>query len=107
MVLKRLHGARYSVMPDRIETGTYLVALPYRWPRQGQDTDPTTLEAVLSKVQEAGAEVTTGKDWIELNMHGQAAESRKPAYCAVPCFPDRHAGAVRRPQRGCRGAPAR
>ena len=65
----KLHGARYSVMPDRIETGTFLVAAAVT---QGKvkclKTDPTTLDAVLSKLQEAGAVITMGDDWIELEM---------------------------------------
>ena len=65
-----LNGKEHSVMPDRIETGTFLVAAAVT---QGHikclNTDPSALEAVLSKLQEAGAEITTGKDWIELSMN--------------------------------------
>lgn len=65
----RLAGDKYRVMPDRIETGTFLVAAAVT---QGHvkclNTDPTALEAVLSKLQEAGAKVTSGDDWIELVM---------------------------------------
>ena len=65
-----LKGGEYSVMPDRIETGTFLVAAAVT---QGKvkclKTDPKSLDAVLSKLQEAGAEVTTGDDWIELTMN--------------------------------------
>ena len=67
--VESLAGKQYSVMPDRIETGTFLVAAAVT---QGQvkcvNTDPKSLDAVLSKLQEAGAEITTGDDWIELNM---------------------------------------
>ena len=59
----RLGGTSYSVMPDRIETGTYLVAAAASRGRvKLKDTDPTILEAVLLKLQEAGAEITTGED---------------------------------------------
>lgn len=65
-----LAGTEYSVMPDRIETGTFLVAAAVT---QGKvkclKTDPSALDAVLSKLQEAGAEISTGKDWIELTMN--------------------------------------
>lgn len=67
--VEKLCGAQYSVMPDRIETGTFLVAAAVT---QGKvkclNTDPKALEAVLSKLQEAGATIATGDDWIELEM---------------------------------------
>jgi UDP-N-acetylglucosamine 1-carboxyvinyltransferase len=65
-----LFGKEYRVMPDRIETGTFLVAAAVT---QGKvkclNTDPKALEAVISKLQESGAEITTGDDWIELTMN--------------------------------------
>jgi UDP-N-acetylglucosamine 1-carboxyvinyltransferase len=64
-----LHGATHSIMPDRIETGTYLVAAAIT---QGNvtctHTRVDTLDAVLEKLREAGAEVTTTEDTISLNM---------------------------------------
>ncbi len=67
--VEQLLGKQYSVMPDRIETGTFLVAAAVT---QGKvkclNTDPKALEAVLSKLQESGAEITCGDDWIELEM---------------------------------------
>ena len=67
--VERLTGSEYSVMPDRIETGTFLVAAAVT---QGKvkclNTDPSALDAVLSKLQEAGADITTGDNWIELAM---------------------------------------
>lgn len=67
--VEKLLGKQYSVMPDRIETGTFLVAAAVT---QGKikclNTDPKALEAVLSKLQESGAEITCGDDWIELEM---------------------------------------
>lgn len=67
--VESLSGDQYSVMPDRIETGTFLVAAAVT---QGQvkclNTDPKSLDAVLSKLQEAGADIRTGDDWIELSM---------------------------------------
>jgi UDP-N-acetylglucosamine 1-carboxyvinyltransferase len=71
--VSELAGHEYSVMPDRIETGTFLVAAAVT---QGHikclNTDPSSLEAVLSKLQEAGATITTGNDWIELEMKSPA-----------------------------------
>ncbi len=71
--VSELCGKEYSVMPDRIETGTFLVAAAVT---QGHikclNTDPSSLEAVLSKLQEAGATITTGDDWIELEMSAPA-----------------------------------
>jgi len=67
--VKTLRGSEYSVMPDRIETGTFLVAAAVT---QGKvkclNTDPKALDAVLSKLQEAGADIELGDDWIELSM---------------------------------------
>ncbi len=86
--VERLGGTRYSVMPDRIETGTYLVAAAITGGRvKVKDTDPTTLEAVLSKLQEAGAEVTTGRDWIELDMHGKRPRAVNLRTAPYPAFP--------------------
>ncbi|MEQ1667818.1 MAG: UDP-N-acetylglucosamine 1-carboxyvinyltransferase [Sulfuriferula sp.] len=65
----KLHGATHSIMPDRIETGTYLVAAAIS---QGQvtctHTRADTLDAVLEKLREAGAEITTTADTITLTM---------------------------------------
>jgi len=67
--VEELLGNQYSVMPDRIETGTFLVAAAVT---QGKvkclNTDPGALDAVLSKLQEAGADIETGEDWIQLSM---------------------------------------
>ncbi|MCI0749077.1 MAG: UDP-N-acetylglucosamine 1-carboxyvinyltransferase [Nevskiales bacterium] len=66
----RLHGAEHRVLPDRIETGTYLVAGALTRGRvRVRETDPTLLEAVLQKLQAAGATLTSGPDWIALDMH--------------------------------------
>lgn len=86
--VEKLGGATYNVMPDRIETGTYLVAAAVTGGRvKLKDTDPTILEAVLSKLQEAGAEITTGKDWIELNMHGKRPTAVNVRTAPYPAFP--------------------
>ena len=86
--VEKLGGATYHVMPDRIETGTYLVAAAVTGGRvKLKDTDPAILEAVLSKLQEAGAEITTGKDWIELNMHGKRPTAVNVRTAPYPAFP--------------------
>ncbi len=86
--VERLHGARYSVMPDRIETGTYLVAAAATGGKvKLKDTDPTILEAVLAKLQEAGAEITTGDDWIALDMHGKRPKAVNLRTAPYPAFP--------------------
>lgn len=85
--VQSLRGDKYRVMPDRIETGTFLVAAAVT---QGQvrcvNTDPSTMEAVLSKLQEAGAEITTGENWIELTMRSKpkAVNIRTAPHPAFP-----------------------
>ncbi|WP_306519821.1 UDP-N-acetylglucosamine 1-carboxyvinyltransferase [Rheinheimera sp.] len=86
--VERLTGAKHSVLPDRIETGTFLVAAAVT----GGDvtcrnTDPTELEVVLEKLREAGAEVTTGEDWIRLNMTGRTLKSVNVKTTPHPGFP--------------------
>ncbi|MDG1732061.1 MAG: UDP-N-acetylglucosamine 1-carboxyvinyltransferase [Thalassotalea sp.] len=67
--VESLQGADHSVMPDRIETGTFLVAAAVTGGHiRCLNTDPSALDAVISKLQEAGAEVNVGDDWIELKM---------------------------------------
>jgi len=82
-----LNGSEYRVMPDRIETGTFLVAAAVT---QGKvkclNTDPSALEAVLSKLQEAGADITTGDDWIELSM-SQRPKAVNIRTAPHPAFP--------------------
>lgn len=85
--LENLNGSDYSVMADRIETGTFLVAAAVT---QGHvkclNTDPHALEAVLSKLQEAGAEIETGEDWIELSMN-QRPKAVNIKTAPHPAFP--------------------
>ena len=84
--VKRLGGARYDVLPDRIETGTYLVAGRDRRPGEMKDTDPTILEAVLQKLEEAGAH-STGSSWIELDMKGNRPKAVNVRTAPYPAFP--------------------
>ena len=70
-----LYGTEYSVLPDRIETGTYLVAAAISGGRiLVRDTQPRLVDAVLQKLREAGAEIETGEDWISLDMKGNRAK---------------------------------
>lgn len=86
--VKELHGCSYSVMPDRIETGTYLIAAAAtRGHIKVKDTRPDILEAVLSKLEQAGADIKVGDDWIELNMHGKRPKSVSLRTAPYPAFP--------------------
>jgi UDP-N-acetylglucosamine 1-carboxyvinyltransferase len=83
-----LQGGTYSVMPDRIETGTYLAAAAATGGRiKVRDTRPQTLEAVLHKLEEAGAEITLGEDWIELDMRGRRPKAVNIKTAPYPAFP--------------------
>jgi len=86
--VERLRGALHRVQPDRIETGTYLVAGAItRGSVLLKDTDPKLLEAVLAKLREAGAEITTGEDWIKLDMKGKRAKAVNIKTAPFPGFP--------------------
>lgn len=86
--VERLHQADYSVLPDRIEAGTYLVAAAITGGRvKLRDVDPDTLDSVLIKLREAGAEITQGDDWIELDMHGQRVKAVNITTAPYPAFP--------------------
>ena len=83
-----LHGCTYEVMPDRIETGTYLIAAAAtRGHIKVKDTRPDILEAVLSKLEQAGSEIKIGENWIELNMHGQRPRAVSLRTAPYPAFP--------------------
>ncbi len=86
--VERLHGCHYDVLPDRIETGTYLVAAAATRGRvKLKDTREDLLEAVLLKLEEAGAHITTGEDWIELDMKGQRPKAVNIRTAPYPGFP--------------------
>ncbi|PKM45787.1 MAG: UDP-N-acetylglucosamine 1-carboxyvinyltransferase [Gammaproteobacteria bacterium HGW-Gammaproteobacteria-1] len=83
-----LSGGRYDVMPDRIETGTYLVAAAITGGRvKLKDTRPDLLDAVLAKLREAGAEIETGADWISLDMKGRRPKAVSVHTAPYPAFP--------------------
>ena len=67
-----LSGTGYQVLPDRIETGTYLVAAALTSGKiLVRDTQPKLVDAVLHKLRESGAEIETGENWISLDMQAQ------------------------------------
>ncbi len=86
--VQSLSGTRYDVMPDRIETGTYLVAGAITGGHvKLKDTCPHYLDAVLQKLTEAGADITIGEDWIDLDMHGQRPKAVDLRTAPYPAFP--------------------
>ena len=86
--VEKLTGTRYRVLPDRIETGTYLVAAAISGGRiKVKDTDPKLLDAVIDKLREAGADITCGDDWIELDMHGKRPKAVSIRTAPFPAFP--------------------
>ncbi|WP_026957955.1 UDP-N-acetylglucosamine 1-carboxyvinyltransferase [Aliagarivorans taiwanensis] len=86
--VENLHAGEYSVLPDRIETGTYLVAGAVTGGRvRCTHTDPKLLEAVLHKLEEAGAKLTMGEDWIELDMQGRELKAVNVKTAPHPAFP--------------------
>ena len=83
-----LTGCSYSVMPDRIETGTYLIAAAATRGRiKVKDTRPDTLEAVLKKLEQAGASISVGENWIALDMHGKRPRAVSLRTAPYPAFP--------------------
>lgn len=86
--VERLSGVNYRVQPDRIETGTFLVAAAVtRGSVTCTHTDPSLLEAVLVKLEEAGAVVETGEDWIKLDMQGRRPKAVDVTTAPYPAFP--------------------
>jgi len=86
--VESLKGTSYKVVPDRIETGTFLVAAAITGGKiKVKDTDPTLLDAVLDKLRDAGAEITSGEDWIELDMKGKRPKAVSVRTAPYPAFP--------------------
>lgn len=83
-----LHDASHSVISDRIETGTYLIAGAVTRGRvKARATDATFLDAVLDKLVEAGADISIDADTIELNMHGNQPKAVDIHTAPHPAFP--------------------
>ncbi len=86
--VEKLGGTSHGVLPDRIETGTYLIGAAMTGGRvRATDTAPDTLEAVLIKLKEAGATISTGPDWIEVDMGGRRPRSVDIRTAPYPAFP--------------------
>jgi UDP-N-acetylglucosamine 1-carboxyvinyltransferase len=86
--VEKLHGTTYEVLPDRIEGGTYLVAGAItRGHVRLKNTRPDHLDAVTSKLSEAGAKVGIGENWIEVDMRGKRPRSVDVRTAPYPAFP--------------------
>ena len=86
--VESLGSANYRVLPDRIETGTYLVAAAMTGGRvRLNHAAPDCLEAVLIKLSEAGAHIDTGEHWIELDMGGRRPQAIDVRTLPYPAFP--------------------
>ncbi|KPD04470.1 UDP-N-acetylglucosamine 1-carboxyvinyltransferase [Moellerella wisconsensis] len=86
--VERLGGGTYRVLPDRIETGTFLIAAAVsRGKVICRNARPNTLDAVLAKLREAGAKIETGEDWISLDMEGQRPKAVTLRTAPHPGFP--------------------
>ncbi|TNC81724.1 MAG: UDP-N-acetylglucosamine 1-carboxyvinyltransferase [Oleiphilus sp.] len=83
-----LKGCHYDVLPDRVETGTYLVAAAATRGRvKLKDTQTEFLDSVLQKLNEAGAHITSGDNWIELDMKGKRPKAVSIKTAPFPGFP--------------------
>lgn len=86
--VERLGGGVYRVLPDRIETGTFLIAAAVSGGKViCRNTRPDTLDAVLAKLTEAGADIEIGDDWISLDMHGRRPKAVNFRTAPHPGFP--------------------
>ena len=86
--VESLAGTQYNILPDRIETGTYLVAAAMtRGKVKLKDTDANQLESVLLKLKEAGADIAVGNDWITLDMQGKRPKAVNIRTAPYPAFP--------------------
>lgn len=86
--VESLSGGSYSVMPDRIEAGTYLTAGAItRGKVTVRKVKPDNLLSMLCKFEEAGAELAIGEDWVSLNMHGLRPQAVNISTAPYPAFP--------------------
>ncbi|WP_086481290.1 UDP-N-acetylglucosamine 1-carboxyvinyltransferase [Oceanospirillum sanctuarii] len=86
--VEKLHGCQHDVVADRIETGTYLVAAAASRGRiLVKDTRADIQDAVLLKLQEAGAHISTGEGFIELDMKGNRPKAVNLRTAPYPAFP--------------------
>ena len=86
--VERLQGTRHPIIPDRIETGTYLIAAAITGGRvKLRNTNPLLVDAVLDKLREAGAAIEVGQDWIKLDMQGRRPKAVDLHTAPYPGFP--------------------
>jgi len=86
--VQSLSGGEYHILPDRIEAGTYLAAAACTSGRiKVKNVQPKTVEAVLLKLQETGAVINTGKDWIEIDTRGKRPKAVNIRTAPYPAFP--------------------
>lgn len=86
--VKELKGCHYSVLADRIETGTFLVAAAITGGHiMLKDTQPKIIESVLQKLDQAGATINCGEDWIEIDMRDRRPKSINLRTAPYPAFP--------------------
>jgi UDP-N-acetylglucosamine 1-carboxyvinyltransferase len=84
----RLGGCEYEVLPDRIETGTFLVAGAITGGRvRVLKARPAHIDAVLMKLREAGAEIESGPDWVQVDMQGRRPRAVDIRTAPHPGFP--------------------
>jgi UDP-N-acetylglucosamine 1-carboxyvinyltransferase len=86
--VEQLSGTEYSILPDRIETGTFLVAAAMTGGHvKAKSTCPDSMDAVLQVLREAGAGITVGADWIDLDMQGRRPLAVSIHTAPYPAFP--------------------
>ena len=86
--VKRLRGTTYEVLPDRIESGTYMVAGAItRGHVRIKNTRPDHLDAVTAKLEEAGAKIGIGDNWIDVDMRGKRPKAIDLRTAPYPAFP--------------------
>ncbi len=82
------NGKVYNILADRIETGTYLVAAAMTGGKiKLKDTRPDSLDSVLAKLRAAGAKLSVGENWIELDMRGKRPKAVSVRTAPYPAFP--------------------
>jgi len=86
--VKALEGCEFSVIPDRVETATYLTAVAMTGGSiKMKSTRPDTVESVLNKLREAGAVIESGEDWLSLKMDKKRPKATSLSTGPYPSFP--------------------
>jgi UDP-N-acetylglucosamine 1-carboxyvinyltransferase len=86
--VERLHGGSHTIIPDRIETGTFMVAAAATGGKvRLRNTAPVYLDAILEKLREAGAEISTGEGCLTLDMRGKRPQATNLTTAPYPAFP--------------------